>query len=56
MPEDCLLTSELEYTNEPYAITKISGMKMCEAYNLQYGCNFLCAMPANLYGIVTILI
>ena len=51
MPEDCLLTSELEYTNEPYAITKISGMKMCEAYNLQYGCNFLCAMPANLYGI-----
>ncbi len=51
MSEDSLLTSPLEYTNEPYAIAKIAGMKMCEAYNLQYGCNFICAMPANLYGI-----
>jgi GDP-L-fucose synthase len=50
MPEDCLLTSPLEYTNEPYAIAKIAGIKMCESYNLQYGTNFLCVMPTNLYG------
>ncbi len=51
MPEDCLLTSELEYTNEPYAIAKIAGMKMCESYNLQYGTDFISVMPTNLYGI-----
>lgn len=50
MNESCLLTSELEYTNEPYAIAKIAGLKMCEAYNLQYGCNFISVMPTNLYG------
>jgi len=50
MPEDCLLTSPLEYTNEPYAIAKISGVKMCESYNLQYGTNFISVMPTNLYG------
>jgi GDP-L-fucose synthase len=50
MPEDCLLTGELEYTNEPYAIAKIAGIKMCESYNLQYGTNFLSVMPTNLYG------
>lgn len=48
--EDSLLTSELEYTNEPYAIAKIAGLKMCESYNLQYGTNFICVMPTNLYG------
>lgn len=50
MREDCLLTSELEYTNEPYAIAKIAGMKMCESYNIQYGTNFISVMPTNLYG------
>ncbi len=50
MSEEHLLTSELEYTNEPYAIAKIAGMKMCEAYNLQYGDNFISVMPTNLYG------
>ncbi len=50
MPEDCLLTSPLEYTNEPYAISKIAGLKMCEAYNMQYGTNFIAVMPTNLYG------
>ena len=50
MGEDVLLTSELEYTNEPYAIAKIAGLKMCESYNLQYGTNFLSVMPTNLYG------
>src|SRR5690606_30848066 len=50
MPEDCLLTSPLEYTNEPYAIAKIAGIKLCESYNLQYGTNFLSVMPTNLYG------
>lgn len=50
MPEDCLLTSELEYTNEPYAIAKIAGIKMCESYNLQYGTNYIAVMPTNLYG------
>lgn len=50
MAEDCLLTSPLEYTNEPYAIAKIAGIKMCESYNLQYGTNFISVMPTNLYG------
>lgn len=50
MKEDYLLTSELEYTNEPYAIAKIAGIKMCESYNLQYGTNFISVMPTNLYG------
>ena len=48
--EEYLLTGQLEYTNEPYAIAKISGIKMCESYNLQYGTNFLSVMPTNLYG------
>ncbi len=48
--EEYLLTSELEYTNEPYAIAKIAGLKMCESFALQYGCNFLSVMPTNLYG------
>lgn len=48
--ENSLLTSPLEYTNEPYAIAKIAGIKMCESYNLQYGTNFLSVMPTNLYG------
>ena len=50
MTEDCLLTDLLEYTNEPYAIAKIAGLKMCESYNLQYGTNFIAVMPTNLYG------
>ena len=50
MAEDCLLTSPLEYTNEPYAIAKIAGIKMCESYNLQYGTNYIAVMPTNLYG------
>ena len=50
MREDCLLTSELEYTNEEYAIAKIAGLKMCESYNLQYGTNYIAVMPTNLYG------
>ncbi|WP_167619053.1 GDP-L-fucose synthase family protein [Maribellus sediminis] len=50
MPEDALLTSPLEYTNEPYAIAKIAGIKLCESYNVQYGTNFLSVMPTNLYG------
>jgi GDP-L-fucose synthase len=48
--EDSLLTSELEYTNEPYAIAKITGIKLCESFNLQYGTNFIAIMPTNLYG------
>ncbi|MGJ0301355.1 GDP-L-fucose synthase family protein [Aliarcobacter cryaerophilus] len=48
--EDSLLTSPLEYTNEPYAIAKIAGIKMCESYNIQYGTNFISVMPTNLYG------
>jgi len=48
--EEYLLTGELEYTNEPYAIAKISGLKMCEAYNHQYGTDFIAVMPTNLYG------
>lgn len=50
MPETALLTSELEYTNEPYALAKIAGLKMCEAFNLQYGTNYIAVMPTNLYG------
>lgn len=50
MKEDYLLTSELEYTNEEYAIAKIAGLKMCESYNLQYGTNYIAVMPTNLYG------
>ncbi len=48
--EDALLTSALEYTNEPYAIAKIAGMKLCESFNLQYGTEYLAVMPTNLYG------
>ncbi|MCC2600449.1 GDP-L-fucose synthase family protein [Sphingobacterium sp. FBM7-1] len=51
LQEDYLLTGTLEPTNEPYAIAKIAGIKMCEAYRAQYGCNFISAMPTNLYGI-----
>ncbi len=50
MKEEYLLTDTLEYTNEPYAIAKIAGIKMCESYNLQYGTNFISVMPTNLYG------
>ena len=50
MREDALLTGPLEYTNEPYAIAKIAGIKMCESYNVQYGTNFISVMPTNLYG------
>lgn len=50
MREDALLTSELEYTNEPYAIAKIAGLKMCESFDIQYGCNYVAVMPTNLYG------
>ena len=50
LSEDCLLTGTLEPTNEPYAIAKIAGIKMCEAYRSQYGCNFISVMPTNLYG------
>jgi GDP-L-fucose synthase len=48
--EEALLTGTLETTNEPYAIAKIAGIKMCEAYHAQYGCNFISIMPTNLYG------
>lgn len=51
LKEDYLLTGALEYTNEPYAIAKIAGIKLCEAYRDQYGCNFISVMPTNLYGI-----
>jgi GDP-L-fucose synthase len=50
MKEEYLLTDVLEYTNEPYAIAKIAGIKMCESYNIQYGTNFFSVMPTNLYG------
>ena len=50
MKEDVLLTSPLEYTNEPYAIAKIAGLKMCESFNLQYGTNYIAVMPTNHYG------
>lgn len=48
--EDALLTSPLEYTNEPYAIAKIAGLKLCESFNIQYGTNYIAVMPTNLYG------
>lgn len=50
MTETALLTSPLEYTNEPYAIAKIAGLKMCESFDLQYGTNYIAVMPTNLYG------
>lgn len=50
LKEDYLLTSDLEYTNEPYAIAKIAGIKMCESFNLQYNTNFISVMPTNLFG------
>jgi len=50
MKEDYLLTSQLEFTNEPYAVAKIAGLKMCESFNIQYGTNFIAVMPTNLYG------
>lgn len=50
LKEEYLLTGELEQTNEPYAIAKIAGIKLCESYRDQYGCNFISAMPTNLYG------
>lgn len=49
--EEYLLKGELEYTNEPYSIAKIAGIKMCESYNIQYGTNFISVMPTNLYGL-----
>src|SRR5690554_5766012 len=50
MSEESLLTGPLEYTNEPYAIAKIAGLKMCESFNIQYGTNYIAVMPTNLYG------
>jgi GDP-L-fucose synthase len=50
LKEEYLLTGELESTNEPYAIAKIAGIKLCDAYRSQYGCNYISAMPTNLYG------
>jgi GDP-L-fucose synthase len=50
LKENALLTGELESTNEPYAIAKIAGIKLCDAYRSQYGCNYISAMPTNLYG------
>ncbi len=50
LKEEYLLTGELEPTNEPYAIAKIAGIKLCDAYRSQYGCNFISVMPTNLYG------
>ena len=50
MAEDALLTGKLEPTNEPYAIAKIAGIKLCESYNRQYGCDYRSVMPTNLYG------
>jgi GDP-L-fucose synthase len=50
LKEEYLLTGLLEHTNEPYAIAKIAGIKLCEAYRDQYGCNFISAMPTNMYG------
>src|SRR5512133_1895533 len=48
--EEYMLTGDLEYTNEPYAIAKIAGIKICESYNIQYGTDFISVMPTNLYG------
>jgi GDP-L-fucose synthase len=50
LKEEYLLTGLLEHSNEPYAIAKITGIKMCDAYRSQYGCNFISVMPTNLYG------
>jgi GDP-L-fucose synthase len=50
LKEEYLLTGLLEQTNEPYAIAKIAGIKMCDAYRAQYGCNYISVMPTNLYG------
>ena len=50
MTEDCLLTGELEYTNEPYALAKISGIRLCESFNIQHNTNYIAVMPTNLYG------
>ncbi|MDE6121127.1 MAG: NAD-dependent epimerase/dehydratase family protein, partial [Muribaculaceae bacterium] len=50
MTEEALLTSPLEYTNEPYALAKIAGLKLCESFNLQYGTDYVAVMPTNLYG------
>jgi len=50
MKEEALLTSPLEFTNEPYAIAKIAGLKLCESFNMQYGTNYIAVMPTNLYG------
>ena len=50
LKEEYLLTGALEKTNEPYAVAKIAGLKMCDAYRSQYGCNFISTMPTNLYG------
>jgi GDP-L-fucose synthase len=50
MKEDALLTSPLEFTNEPYAIAKIAGLKMCESFDMEYGTNYIAVMPTNLYG------
>jgi len=50
IPESALLTGPLEYTNEPYALAKIAGLRMCESFNLQYGTNYIAVMPTNLYG------
>jgi GDP-L-fucose synthase len=50
MAEEALLTGALEPTNEPYAVAKIAGIKLCQAYRRQYGCDFISAMPTNLYG------
>ena len=50
MKEEYLLSGYLEPTNEPYAVAKIAGIKMCQAYNRQYGTNFICAVPTNIYG------
>ncbi len=50
LKEEYLLTGELEHTNEPYAIAKIAGIKLCDAFRAQYGCNFISVMPTNLYG------
>src|SRR6187402_7960 len=51
LKEEYILTGLLEHTNEPYAIAKIAGIKMCDAYRSQYGCNFISVMPTNLYGL-----
>jgi GDP-L-fucose synthase len=56
MNEEYLLSGHLEETNEPYAIAKIAGIKLCGNYRSQYGCDFISAMPTNLYGLMIIMI